>query len=182
MTLPGFTATVVFAPRKSYRTAPTAQLSFQEIEPATYVDQNCLRGCTVDCGTECTGSGKSACLKQCGKDNADCTTSCTMPGDPPPPPTGGGGPAPESFECQLEETFHPLGTQILDFGLRKLIAAGKITNKTQCYTAMKAPSVIIGAAAGGSAQGLGAPWSQIIGAFAGYNIDTLGQCICDRYF
>ena len=184
MRLPGFTATAVFTHRKSYRAAPTAQLSLQEIEPATYVDQNCLKGCKVDCGTECAGTAgpaRSSCIAECSSDNNNCTATCTVSGNPPPPPTGG-GPTGESFECQIEETFHPLGTEILDKLLRIAMGKGVITSKTQCYTAMKAPAAIAGAAAGGASQALGHPWSDMIGALAGYNIDTLGQCICDRYF
>jgi hypothetical protein len=184
MDIPGFTAQAVLVDQSRYRARRVTPISSQPIHPATFVDQNCLRSCQQDCGSACAGEAgqaKSACVKSCSSDNASCVSTCTVAGDPPPPPTGGGTPAP-SFECQLEETFHPLGTELLDKGLRILMSSGKITSKSQCYTAMKAPAAIIGAAAGASAKGLGSPFSEIIGAVAGYNIDTLGQCICDRYF
>ena len=55
------------------------------IYPTSHIDQACLGRCMKDCGRECagtSGSGKSQCILECAKDNSQCNSLCTRPGDP----------------------------------------------------------------------------------------------------
>jgi hypothetical protein len=97
--LPGFTGEASLYHAGSGYVRHMYHQTEQMIHPATYIDQGCLNGCKVNCGSECAGmSGplKSACIRQCARDNKECESICQRPGNPPPippptaPPSGGG--------------------------------------------------------------------------------------------
>lgn len=94
--LPGFTAEVSVQRGRPYGAVAARDDAIYAINPASYVDQNCLAGCEADCGKECAGTAgqaRSACIKACARDNSDCRSTCTRAGNPPVSGGGGSGPA-----------------------------------------------------------------------------------------
>jgi hypothetical protein len=138
------------------------------MEPSNRAVTAALRDPNQECFAECRREGGSNCAELCRRG----------------PKLGGSstGTGSESVQCQIEEATHPIGTIALDAAVRGLKDIGAIKTKDECYTAIKVPAAIGGAAAGASAGGLGKIVSGIIGAAAGTNLDILGKCICNRYF
>jgi len=122
----------------------------------------------ADCLAECRSTGGHNCAQQCAPSGTS-----TGPAGTNASPT---------VQCQVEEYTHPLGTIILDAMVRGLKDSGTVTTKSGCYTATDGVAGVGGAAAGGLAGGGGPIWSGVIGFAVGYNLKTLGYCICDRYF
>ena len=93
MSVPEFTAeTSVYRGQGRYRGVSGACEADYGVHPAYYVDENCLAGCLTDCGTACAGTvgqARSACIKDCARDNSDCRSTCTRPGNPPVVAGGG---------------------------------------------------------------------------------------------
>jgi hypothetical protein len=99
MGVPGFVAERSICEAATYGEWTAVHSMYQQSEgkvyPADYVDQACLSGCLQDCGSICVG-GKAGCIAQCRADNAECTESCTFPGDPP---GTGGNPCGSGTPC-----------------------------------------------------------------------------------
>lgn len=85
MTMPGFFGEAsLYISGNSYVSAMRHGAE-RTIYPASYIDQKCSGGCLRDCSSECAGSGKAFCIRQCALDNAQCRSECTRQGNPPPP-------------------------------------------------------------------------------------------------
>lgn len=87
--LPGFTGEGSLYDARNGYVRGMHHRTEQMIYPANYVDQACLNGCLVNCGSVCAGSDKRTCLRICARENADCRSNCTRPGNPPQPPPPG---------------------------------------------------------------------------------------------
>jgi hypothetical protein len=90
-TMPRFTAEAsLYGTSSHYHVHGIYQEAKQKAYLADYIDQTCLGQCKKNCPTECagtTGQTKARCIQECARDNAECSTICTRPGNPP---TGGG--------------------------------------------------------------------------------------------
>jgi hypothetical protein len=111
-TLPRFTAHASLGGHISQRTSNAGGALGEGVFPTDFVDQSCLGRCKRNCGLVCagtTGSAKSACIRECARDNAACIPLCTRPGQPPGGPDGGGGPGGGGGGCAPGATACPDG-------------------------------------------------------------------------
>jgi hypothetical protein len=88
----------------------------------------------------------------------------------------------ETVLCQAEEATHPLGTAILDGLVRAARDGGTIKTKSDCYQWADVHGAAVTVIAAGVGGVLGGFLGGAIGAAVGFNANTLGHCICDRYF
>ena len=119
------------------------------------------------------------CLAECRREGggSNCAELCRRG-----PKLGGSSTAPrsDSIQCTIEAFTHPIGALAFDAAIRILKGNGEITRKDQCYTAIKSPAALAEKVAGKLAgDGI---FGAILSAAVGFNIETLGKCICDRYF
>jgi hypothetical protein len=185
--LPGFTAEASLHGGRSGYVGSLLRRIEQNIYPADYVDYVCVDACKQNCGSACAdtaGQAKSACIRECARDNKACELSCIRRGDPPTPPPP--PPPPPTWQgvngdvlCVVEYVTHPVGSITNRFVIGELAKAGVITSLDECYNIATQKESIGVAIAKAIADDFEA--ASLIALVATFNIGTLTRCVCDEF-